>query len=164
MGFNHKSKSEVCIVWPVAGRELEGQKLEKRYSYSWDQLWPPCRPQCIVLDPLLEEVANFKFIFVSHFTTNFWNVGAVIMLNFLKHPNFFNSFNVTRPCISFVLHSDENTSQVHCTSVVFLESGIRNQASLGESNVFGSIQNVLKCVKMKCRYVMIEDTKVQPVM
>ena len=87
------------------------------------------------------------------------------MLNFLKHPNFFNSFNVTRPCISFVLHSDENTSQVHCTSVVFLESGIRNQASLGESNVFGSIQNVLKCVKMKCRYLMmIKDAKVQPVM
>ena len=24
--FNHKSKSEVFIVWPVAGREQEGQK------------------------------------------------------------------------------------------------------------------------------------------
>ena len=27
--FNQKSKSEVCIVWPVAGQELEGQNLRK---------------------------------------------------------------------------------------------------------------------------------------
>ena len=30
--FNHKSKSEVCNVWLVAGWEQEGQKLEKRCS------------------------------------------------------------------------------------------------------------------------------------
>ena len=31
--FNHKSKSEVCNVWLVAGWEQEGQKLQKRCSY-----------------------------------------------------------------------------------------------------------------------------------
>ena len=43
--FNHKSKSEVFIVWPVADREQEGQHLQKRCSYNWDQL-PTRRPQC----------------------------------------------------------------------------------------------------------------------
>ena len=48
------------------------------------------------------------------------------------------------------------------TAVVY--SIFRTQASIGECNVVGSIENVLKCVKMKCRYLMIKDTKVQPVM
>ena len=31
--FDHKSKSDMCNVWIVAGQEQEHQKLEKRCSY-----------------------------------------------------------------------------------------------------------------------------------
>ena len=36
----------MCNVWMVARREQEEQKLERRCSYGWNQLWPPRHPQC----------------------------------------------------------------------------------------------------------------------
>ena len=46
---------------------------------------------CIRFVPFLEGVANFKFIFHSHFCTNFERFGAypaAFMLNFPKHQLF----------------------------------------------------------------------------
>ena len=42
--------------------------------------------------PFFKGVANFKFIFLSHFSTNFERFGAypsAFMMNFPKHTNFF---------------------------------------------------------------------------
>ena len=50
------------------------------------------KSNAVKFHPFSKGVANFKFIFHSHFCTNFERFDAylaALMLNFLKHTNFF---------------------------------------------------------------------------
>ena len=57
-------------------------------------LWKWAKIHCIRFVPFKREVANFKFMFLSHLFTNFERLGAypaAYKLNFRKHTNFFLS-------------------------------------------------------------------------